>query len=187
MKKKEKTKVIKVKQKTSKFSIFLIFVDTIVLACFFLAYGPYSYFRDLLVTTAMTTMTHRYFAYVLYSEDMVKEVLDNNKIIEPEEDTDSKAISFNPVFETEEDESEEEVTMEEMDEEVLGIGMSGHVLQEGDGLAHQGIAIDARLPLNAQHMGVALPVVAAERDAEQLLDVDVEKVVDVAPRGWLHA
>ena len=89
---------MKNKKKKSKLSIFLITVDVIALICFFLAYGPISYFRDLLVTTAMTTMNHRYFAYVLYSEEQVKEILDNNKLIEPEEDTDSSAISFNPNF-----------------------------------------------------------------------------------------
>ena len=88
------------KQKKSKLSIFLIVVDVIALICFFLAYGPISYFRDLLVTTAMTTMNHRYFAYVLYSEETVKEILDSNKIIEPEENTDSSKISFNPNFDT---------------------------------------------------------------------------------------
>ena len=79
------------------------------LVCFFLAYGPYSYFRDLYVTTAMTTMTHKYFAYVLYSEETVKEVLDNNKIVEPEENTDSSAINFNPNFDTNEKESIENI------------------------------------------------------------------------------
>ena len=93
------------KQKISKFSIFLIVVDILVLICFFLAYGPISYFRDLYVTTAMTTMTHKYFAYVLYSEETVKKVLDNNKIVEPEENTDSSAINFNPKFETDDYES----------------------------------------------------------------------------------
>ena len=102
---KKKKKMKKVKQKKSKFSIFLIVVDIIALICFFLAYGPISYFRDLLVTTAMTTMSHRYFAYVLYSEEQVEKILDNNKIIEPEENTDSKAITFNPNFETNEYES----------------------------------------------------------------------------------
>jgi len=93
------------KEKKSKMSIFLIVVDVIALICFFLAYGPFSYFRDLFVTTAMTTMNHRYFAYVLYSEDEVKKILDNNKIIEPEEDTDSSKISFDPNFEADSYES----------------------------------------------------------------------------------
>ena len=68
--------------KSSKFSIALIVVDALVLVCFFLAYGPFSFFRDYLVTTAMTTMNHKYFAYVLYSEEMVEKILANNRIIE---------------------------------------------------------------------------------------------------------
>ncbi len=121
---------MKKKQKKSKFSIFLIIIDVIALACFFLAYGPISYFRDLLVTTAMTTMNHRYFAYVLYSEDQVKEILDNNKLIEPEEDTDSSAINFNPNFETDSYESiyEEQILKKDKGNDVyklLNISGSG--------------------------------------------------------------
>ena len=86
------------KQKKSKLGIFLVVIDIIALICFFLAYGPISYFRDLLVTTAMTTMNHKYFAYVLYSEEEVQKILDNNKLIEPEEDTNSSEITFNPNF-----------------------------------------------------------------------------------------
>ena len=67
MKKKDKNK------KISKFSVFLIVVDVIAVVCFFVVYGPFSFFRDWFITTAMTTMTHRYFAYTLYSEDMIKE------------------------------------------------------------------------------------------------------------------
>ena len=96
--KEKKVKVKKEKQKKSKLSIFLIVIDVIALICFFLAYGPISYFRDLLVTTAMTTMTHRYFAYVLYSEEQVDKILDNNRIIESNESTDTSAINFNPDF-----------------------------------------------------------------------------------------
>ena len=55
---------MKKKQKKSKFSIVLIVIDIFVLVCFFVAYGPFSFFRDFLVTTAMSTMTHKYFAYV---------------------------------------------------------------------------------------------------------------------------
>ena len=91
---------MKKKQKKSKFSIFLIVVDVFVLICFFVAYGPFSFFRDFLVTTAMTTMTHKYFAYVLYSESMVEEILDNNKVIETEDPTDTSKINIQPVVDT---------------------------------------------------------------------------------------
>lgn len=86
--------------KKSKFSIFLIVVDFIVLGCFFLAYGPFSFFRDFIVTSAMASMSHHYFAYVLYSEEVVNSVLDDNRVIESNESTDASAISFNPKFNT---------------------------------------------------------------------------------------
>ncbi len=89
------TKEKKNKEKKSIFSIFLIIVDIIAIGCFFVAYGPYSFFRDWFVTTSMTTMTHKYFAYTLYSEEMIDKVLDNNKIIESEDPTDTSKISFN--------------------------------------------------------------------------------------------
>ena len=91
---------MKKKQKKSKFSIFLITVDIFVLICFFVAYGPFSFFRDFIVTTAMTTMTHKYFAYVLYSESMVEEILDNNKVIETEDPTDTSKINIKPIVDT---------------------------------------------------------------------------------------
>ncbi len=90
-----KTKEKKNKEKKSIFSIFLIIVDILAICCFFVAYGPYSFFRDWFVTTSMTTMTHKYFAYTLYSEEMIDKVLDNNKIIESEDPTDTSKISFN--------------------------------------------------------------------------------------------
>ena len=93
-------KTKKTKKKMSFVAKLVIFIDICAVICFFLAYGPISYFRDLLVTTAMTTMNHRYFAYVLYSEEMVDKVLDNNKIIESDEGTDTSAITFNPDFNT---------------------------------------------------------------------------------------
>ena len=96
MKKQKKEKKQKTK-KVSKFSIFLIIVDILAIGCFFLAYGPISYFRDLLVTTAMTTMSHQYFAYVLYSEEEVDKILDNNKIIEPDQPTDTSLINIKPI------------------------------------------------------------------------------------------
>lgn len=90
----------KSKKKASKMSIFLIIVDTLVLICFFLAYGPISFFRDYLVTTAMTTMSHKYFAYILYSEETVEKVLDNNRIIESDSPTDTSKINTTPVVDT---------------------------------------------------------------------------------------
>ena len=48
----------------------------------FLLYGPWSGFRDWLITTAMTTMTHQYFATWFYDDDTIQEALNKNKVEE---------------------------------------------------------------------------------------------------------
>lgn len=63
----------------------------------FLLYGPYHGFRDWYITTAMTTMTHQWLAYLFYSQDTIDEVMANNKVDEIVEDTDTDAINVNIV------------------------------------------------------------------------------------------
>lgn len=55
-------------------------------------YGPYKGFREWLISTAMTTMNHQYFATWFYSQSEIQEVLDNNQIIESGEDTNPDLI-----------------------------------------------------------------------------------------------
>ena len=64
-----------------------------IIVVLFLLYGPYSGFREWLVTTAMTTMTHQYFATWFYDEETIAYVLEKNKIIEIDETTDVNAIT----------------------------------------------------------------------------------------------
>lgn len=72
--------------------IFFIFVDIILAVCFFLTYGPISYFRDFLVTTAMTTKDHKYLARIFYTEDMINKVLSENTIEAFSSGTDTSQI-----------------------------------------------------------------------------------------------
>ena len=58
----------------------------------FLLYGPYSGFRDWLITSAMTTMRHQYLATWFYSDETIQEVLNNNKVHETDESTDTSMI-----------------------------------------------------------------------------------------------
>lgn len=60
-----------------------------------LLYGPWNGFREWLVTTAMTTMTHQYFATWFYDEETIDYILDKNKIVEIDEETDVNAINTN--------------------------------------------------------------------------------------------
>ncbi len=63
----------------------------------FLLYGPYAGFRNWLITSAMTTLSHQYLATWFYSDETIKEVLENNKVIEVNEDTDATKVSVNAI------------------------------------------------------------------------------------------
>ena len=65
-----------------------------IIVVLFLLYGPYSGFRNWLVTTAMTTMTHQYLATMFYEDDVISYIMDNNKVIESGESTDADAITI---------------------------------------------------------------------------------------------
>lgn len=65
-----------------------------IIVVLFLLYGPYTGFREWLVTTAMTTMTHQYFATWFYDDETIKYILDKNKIVEINETTDVNAINI---------------------------------------------------------------------------------------------
>ena len=60
----------------------------------FLLYGPYSKFRDWLVTSAMTTMRHQHYATWFYSPKDMQKVFANNSITETKEDTNPDLIDF---------------------------------------------------------------------------------------------
>lgn len=64
-----------------------------IIMVLFLLYGPYSGFREWLVTTAMTTMTHQYFATWFYDEETINYILDKNKVVESGESTDASEIT----------------------------------------------------------------------------------------------
>ena len=92
----------RIKKKSSKKTnkIVIISISLIVL-CFssslFLLYGPYSGFRNWLITTAMTTMNHQYLATFFYSDETIKKVLDANKVIESDDKTDTFLINTNKI------------------------------------------------------------------------------------------
>ena len=60
----------------------------------FLFYGPWDGFRNFWITSAMTTMKHRYLAEWFYSDKTINEVLKANSIIEVDEVTDTSLIKF---------------------------------------------------------------------------------------------
>lgn len=88
------------KNKNKKRKIVKRVIITIVILIFLgittvgiLLYGPYSGFREWLITTAMTTMRHQYLATWFYDDETIKAVLEKNKVQESDETTDTTLIT----------------------------------------------------------------------------------------------
>ena len=86
MKKKERVKdPDKIKKRDNIFTIILSICDVVAVVVLFLLYGPFNGFRDWLVTTAMSTMNHQYFATTFYSDEYINKVtnkMNNNFLTE---------------------------------------------------------------------------------------------------------
>lgn len=78
-----------------KLVILLAILDVLAALCIVMAYGPFDFFRDWLVTTAMGSWEHRYFAQTIYSNKQINEVLSSMKTIVAGSETDSSEIIFN--------------------------------------------------------------------------------------------
>ena len=126
------------KRKVSIKSIFtgLFILGTIgIIIVLFLLYGPFAGFRDWLITTAMTTMTHQYFATWFYDDETINYVLNKNKIVEIDEITDIDQIATGN-SNTDKYENEYERAILERDEnnndykiiEIEGKGYSGYLV-----------------------------------------------------------
>ena len=101
-----------------------------------LLYSPYNGFRDWLITTSMTTMTHQWIAKIFYNEETINTVMSNNRVDEIKEDTNIDAIEVGtkPVIVTEyENEYEKQVLEKEKNNDlykiidIKGKGYSGYM------------------------------------------------------------
>ena len=94
--KEEKSK--KEKKKMSKTKKIIIIVLSSLTFCtgsgLFLLYGPWAWFRETLITTAMTTLSHQYLATWFYSDETINKVLEKNKVIHTGDITDLNDITI---------------------------------------------------------------------------------------------
>ena len=118
-----------------KLLLFLLsFFATIFVCLLFLLYGPYSGFRNWLVTTAMTTMNHQYLATIFYSDNTIKKILENNKVVEPDHDTNLSKINVDKISgNIYQNEYEKEILEHKKGEdykmiEISGKGYSGYLV-----------------------------------------------------------
>lgn len=85
------------KNKLKLISKILIVIDVLAIICFFLTYGPITYFKNFLITTSMTTKSHKYLARTFYSEKMINKVLSENYVSGFSEDTDTSKINVGEI------------------------------------------------------------------------------------------
>jgi len=95
-----------------------------------LFYGPISTFRDWWITTAMTTMSHKYLAQWFFDEETINEVLAKNVTEETEETTDTSLIIIEKPEEKEEEieyknEYEKQLLAPNLDKEKYNIYAEG--------------------------------------------------------------
>ena len=92
-KKNKKSKSKKVLKWIASFLIFqVIYVP--ILSIVLIYYGPFTNTRDMIVTTAMTTMSHQYFATLFLSKEKIDEILAKNRPQENIEDQSLSAINI---------------------------------------------------------------------------------------------
>lgn len=88
-KKDKKSKSKKVLKWIAFFLIFqIIYVP--ILSIVLIYYGPFTNTRDMIVTTAMTTMRHQYFATLFLSKEKIDEILAKNR---PQENIEDQSLS----------------------------------------------------------------------------------------------
>ena len=91
----KKHKKNKKKWKINKTTILFIFLDICAVICFFIMYGPWNYVRNLYVTTAMQTRSHKYLAKVFYSDQKIEKIMNSNVFISVDENVNLDDIVIN--------------------------------------------------------------------------------------------
>ncbi len=85
-----------------------------IISLLFLLYGPWSGFRDWLITTAMSSMRHQYLATWFYDDKTIQDCLNKNKVVEVSGVTDENTIEI-----VDYDEKEEVFYANEFERQVL--------------------------------------------------------------------
>ena len=80
-------------KKLDKLTTILLIFNILMGLSMFILYGPFPFFRDFWITSAMTTRSHQYLAYILYDDKTIREVMANNTIIEVNEAPNTSLIN----------------------------------------------------------------------------------------------
>lgn len=115
VKKSKKEKRAKKKGTFAKILLVVLILALIgIMSLLFLLYGPWSGFRDWLITTAMSSMRHQYLATWFYDDKTIQECLNKNKVVEVSGVTDENTIEI-----VDYDKKEEVVYANEYERQIL--------------------------------------------------------------------
>ncbi len=85
------------RKKTRKLKAYFYSLFATILICLifgsFLMYGPWGFVRNTLVTSAMTTYSHKYFAQWFYDEETITNIMSLNTVSPPSGSTDTSHIT----------------------------------------------------------------------------------------------
>lgn len=115
------------KEKKSKGRIILNVIEVVfligVIIVMTLLYGPWDWARNTIISSAMTTMEHQWIAKLVYNDDLIEEVMNNNYVIEVDEDTITTHIMIKEITgnETYENEYEEAILKKDPDNNLYKI------------------------------------------------------------------
>ena len=70
----------KKRKKILKRTILFIILDLLAFTGFFLMYGPFNYFRNLYVSTAMNTMDHQWLAKIFFSDETIEKIMSRGTV-----------------------------------------------------------------------------------------------------------
>lgn len=76
------------------FFIIFEFIFCTIFGAYLVFYGPFTRIRDTFVTSAMTTMNHKYLAKIFLSDSEIEKILNENKVNAPTEDEDQSDITI---------------------------------------------------------------------------------------------
>lgn len=135
----KKQKQVKEKKKSIKGKVLKTILVLFILGCITgltLLYGPWHGFRDWLITTAMTTLSHQWMATTFYSDETIQSVLSENAVIETGESTNTEEVEIVAVLNEETYENEYEEAILKKDEgndlykviDIKGEGYTGHLV-----------------------------------------------------------
>lgn len=111
--KKKETKEKKAR-KIKFITILFVLMDLFAISGFVITYGPWSYLRNLYVSTAMRTMNHQYLAKVFYSDEQIEKIMSQNYFVAINEEVNLDDIVINTGEKlTYKDEYEEELLTRE--------------------------------------------------------------------------